>query len=90
MAERYTEDSPPQHEQLIKLSKLPKGARGFIRLHQENEFHRTLLEMGLLPGEIVSVEVIAPFGDPMALMVSGYLLSIRKSDADFIWVEVTD
>ena len=36
------------------------------------------------------VEMIAPLGDPMAIKIAGYYLSIRKSDADKIKVHITN
>ncbi len=43
--------------------------------------------MGCVPGEIVKVEKIAPLGDPISISVAGYNLSLRKTEADNIWVE---
>jgi ferrous iron transport protein A len=34
-----------------------------------------------LPGEQVILERLAPMGDPIAISVSGYSLSLRKSEA---------
>jgi ferrous iron transport protein A len=45
------------------------------------------MEMGCVPGEPVWVEMIAPMGDPMAINIAGYYLSIRKKEADKIWVQ---
>lgn len=44
--------------------------------------------MGCVPGEIVKVEKIAPLGDPISISVAGYNLSLRKTEADNIWVEL--
>ncbi len=46
------------------------------------------MEMGCLPGEPISVETIAPFGDPIIIKVTNYKLSLRKSEAFSIWIEV--
>ncbi len=56
---------------------------------EEGDFRLILLEMGCLPGEPVKVEMIAPLGDPMAIRIAGYYLSIRKTDADKIRVSIT-
>ena len=40
-----------------------------------------LLEMGFLPGTAVRLNFIAPLGDPVCVSVSGYDLSLRKSEA---------
>lgn len=72
----------------IRLSQLPKGKKAIIYEHQENDFELMLMEMGCIPGEPVLVEMIAPLGDPMAIKIAGYYLSIRKADADNVMVHV--
>lgn len=78
-----------QEEKTVRLSQLHKGTRAVIKSHDESEFQLTLMEMGCIPGEPVWVEMIAPMGDPMAIQIAGYYLSIRKTDADKIWVVIT-
>lgn len=46
------------------------------------------IEMGCLPGEKIVLSNIAPLGDPIAIEVSGYLLSLRKQEAATIVVKV--
>ncbi len=75
-------------DMLYRLSEMKSGAFGVIRRFDENEAQVKLMEMGCIPGEKVSVEAIAPLGDPIAIQVSGYRLSIRKNEAKHIWVEV--
>jgi len=75
-----------QEEKVMRLSKLRAGTKAVITSHEESEFQLTLMEMGCIPGEPVWVEMIAPMGDPMAIQIAGYYLSIRKKDADMIWV----
>ena len=43
--------------------------------------------MGFIPGELVTVEKKAPMGDPIAVSVAGYQLSLRLNEAEHIWVE---
>ncbi|MBI2894916.1 MAG: ferrous iron transport protein A [Deltaproteobacteria bacterium] len=45
-----------------------------------------LLEMGLTPGAPVEVVRRAPFGDPMQVRVRGYLLAIRRAQAEQVLV----
>ena len=45
-----------------------------------------LLEMGCLPGEMVRITGIAPFGDPIMVQVGAYRLSMRRADARHIVV----
>jgi len=73
-------------EQPIRLSRLPPHTKAVISSHEASDFELTLLEMGCIPGEPIWIEMIAPLGDPLAIQVAGYYLSIRKKDADKIWV----
>ena len=45
-----------------------------------------LLEMGLLIGTPVQLVRFAPLGDPVEVKVRGYHLTLRKHDAEQIWV----
>nr|WP_294859207.1 FeoA family protein [uncultured Fluviicola sp.] len=53
----------------------------------ESELKPKLLEMGLYPGKQLEVLFRAPFGDPIAVDVCGYTLSMRLSEANLIEVE---
>jgi ferrous iron transport protein A len=75
-----------EEQKAMRLSQLPKGIRAIIKSHDEGDFQLTLMEMGCVPGEAVWIEMIAPMGDPLAIQIAGYHLSIRKKDADKIWV----
>lgn len=71
------------------LSDLPLGTRAVVReLRGEPSLRLRLMEMGLVPGTVVSVRRRAPLGDPIELAVRGYSLSIRGSEASQIQVEV--
>lgn len=50
---------------------------------------RRLMDMGVLPGEQVKVEKIAPLGNPIEVTIKGYSLSLRKEEARGIEIEVT-
>lgn len=59
-----------------------------VRVGGEQTTRRRLLDMGLVTGEMVTVERVAPMGDPIAIVVKGYHLSLRKQEASQILVEV--
>lgn len=46
-----------------------------------------ILDMGVIPGEVVTLVKLAPMGDPMELKIHGYSLALRKADAALIEVE---
>ncbi len=45
-----------------------------------------LAEMGLIPGQHIMILYRAPLGDPMAIEVGDYVLSLRNSEASLIRV----
>jgi ferrous iron transport protein A len=58
---------------------------------ENDEIVIKLMEMGCIPGETMVVENRGPWGDPMSILVSGYRLSLRISEADSIIVKaITD
>ena len=71
-----------------KLSELKPGQKAVIREVSSEEINLKLMEMGCLPGELISVEQIAPLGDPVSVQVSGYRLSLRLDEAKHILVDV--
>lgn len=48
-----------------------------------------LLEMGLTPGVEIKLLGAAPLGDPLEFELRGYRLSIRKSEAQRVSVQLT-
>ena len=45
-----------------------------------------LMEMGLLVGTPIELVRFAPLGDPVEIKVRGYHLTLRKHEAEQIWV----
>jgi ferrous iron transport protein A len=71
------------------LSKLAPGERARITaIGAIGPMKRRLMDMGLLPGEEVLVQKIAPLGDPIEVKVKSYNLSLRRREAEGIAVEV--
>ena len=54
------------------------GGQGALRQH--------LLDMGVIPGAHLTVKKYAPMGDPMEIMIHGYELTLRLSEAMHIRV----
>ncbi|MEM9693426.1 MAG: FeoA family protein [Myxococcota bacterium] len=55
----------------------------------ERAFRRRLMELGLVPGTTVTIQKVAPLGDPLELIARGCRLSIRAAQAAAIEVEPT-
>jgi ferrous iron transport protein A len=72
----------------VKLSELKPGQEAVIVEFSGEEVSIKLMEMGLVPGETVLLEQVAPLGDPISVNVSGYHLSLRLSEAEQISVYI--
>lgn len=51
---------------------------------------RRIMDMGITKGCSIQIRKVAPLGDPIEVTVRGYELSLRKSDATNILVELQD
>jgi ferrous iron transport protein A len=69
-----------------KLSDLKMGESGVIHSFENDEIFLKLMEMGCIPGELITVEQIAPLGDPISISVAGYQLSLRMNEAESIFI----
>ena len=70
------------------LTSMRAGATATVAEIRLDPDHRgRLLEMGLLVGTQVEVVRYAPLGDPVEIKVRGYHLTLRRLDADQIWVK---
>lgn len=72
---------------LKKLSEIKIGKKVRINSFIKDDVFLKLMEMGCLPGEMICIEKIAPFGDPISIKVAGYTLSLRLNEAETILVE---
>ena len=55
----------------------------------QDEISLRLLEMGLTPGTPVTRIGTAPLGDPLEFEIRGYRLSLRKTEAARVAIEMT-
>jgi ferrous iron transport protein A len=70
-----------------RLTDLHPGQTGTIQSFEETELTIKLMEMGCVPGEQVTIDKVAPLGDPISILVAGYHLSLRLNEAEHIIVE---
>jgi ferrous iron transport protein A len=77
-------------ESTIKLSQLAIGSKAVVReLPRQGHASLRLREMGVLPGVAITLVRTAPFGDPLEIQVRGYNLTLRKSEAEQVMVEIS-
>jgi ferrous iron transport protein A len=70
------------------IQSLKKGQKAIIKDFDIDVVPLKLLEMGCLPGNIVELLQIAPFGDPLFLDINGSHLAIRLETACKIDVDI--
>ncbi len=71
----------------VTLNSLKKGEKAIIKDFDIEAIPLKLLEMGCLPGNLVELLQIAPFGDPLYLNINGSHLAIRVETAEKIAIE---
>jgi len=72
----------------MTLKDLQIGKSGIVeKVEGEKVLRRRLLEMGITPGTTVTVKKAAPMGDPIELLLRGYVLSLRLQDAERITIK---
>jgi ferrous iron transport protein A len=70
------------------IHSLKKGEKAIIKDFDIDIVPLKLLEMGCLPGNMVELLQIAPFGDPLYLNINGSHVAIRVETAREIEVEI--
>jgi ferrous iron transport protein A len=72
----------------MTLDKLPIGKTGTItKVGGEGQLRLRFLDMGLIPRTKVTMQKVAPMGDPIEILIRGYELTLRIAEAG--WIEVT-
>lgn len=75
-------------KQEITLNNLKIGKSGkVIKINNEGTIRRRLLDLGLIPGTIVTALLKSPFKDPIAYKIRNATIAIRKCDSKNIIVE---
>ncbi len=76
-------------EKEMRLNQLAPGIEAtVVRITGHGGARRRLMEMGIVPGTRITVNRVAPLGDPIDVLVKGYHLSLRRSEAAEVSVEV--
>lgn len=74
-----------------KLSEFKIGETGQIKIVEgEGRVRRRLFDMGVTPGANVTLIRKAPLGDPIEVNLRNYELTLRKSEAELVVMEVKE
>ena len=66
---------PGQRARVVSLSAACRGAE-----------RRRFMDLGILPGTLISAEMSNPSGDPIAYRIRGALIALRKDQANLIQI----
>ena len=76
---------------MMTLAQLPAGKSGVISsIGGTGALRCRLLDMGLIPRTRVTVQKVAPMGDPIQIRLRDYELTIRKEDAENIQLKAEE
>lgn len=73
---RLSELEPGESAEIVRISKASRGAE-----------RRRLMDLGILPGTLVSAEIKGPVGDPTAYRIRGALIALRREQAQRILIQ---
>jgi len=73
-------------DKTLNMLEIGQKAR-VIQVKGRGGSRKRLLDMGMVPGTVLSVTKKAPLGDPMDFKLKGYNLSLRKQEAEMVIVE---
>jgi len=74
------------HEMPLSEAKDDTPCR-IVRLEKGREVKRRLLDMGVIPGEQLTIRNRGPMGFPLEVLIQGYVLTLRKDEADSVIVQ---
>ena len=74
---------------MFSLKDLEVGQKAIVdKLEIDGSIKRRLLDIGLIPGSKIECIMKSPLGNPIAYMIKGAMIAIRKEDSDKIFVSV--
>ncbi|MCK5732083.1 MAG: FeoA domain-containing protein [Tenericutes bacterium] len=71
----------------MTLKEILPGEYCLVKQVYANNLRKRIIDMGLISGTKIFVKKTAPLGDPMEIIVRGYSLTLRKSEARTIIVD---
>jgi ferrous iron transport protein A len=69
------------------LADLQAGQTGVVtQLHSQGPERRRMMDLGIVPGTVITVEMNSPLGDPVAYRVRGALVALRCEQARLVFI----
>ncbi|MBP2657366.1 MAG: FeoA domain protein [Firmicutes bacterium] len=74
---------------LKTLNQLKPGEMGIVaKITGSGPIRSRIIDMGIVAGSKIYVQKLAPLGDPMEIKVKNFNLSLRKTEAAIIEVQM--
>jgi ferrous iron transport protein A len=93
MSDLDNEKSPMDtnnHSTNRTLADLSPGQSGVVKeLHSQGPERRRMMDLGMVPGTVITVEMNSPLGDPVAYRVRGALVALRREQARLVLIADT-
>jgi Fe2+ transport system protein FeoA len=78
-------------ENIITLDKLRKGQQAIVaRVNSRGPERRRLMDLGILPGTEIHVEMGNPLGDPIAYCVRDSIIALRNAQAQNVEISIQE
>lgn len=71
----------------MTLDQLAIGDRALIKSYSEEDLALKLMELGMIPNELVTMIRKAPVGDPIAIKIGNSVLALRIDEASAVQIE---
>jgi Fe2+ transport system protein FeoA len=76
---------------LKTLDQFKIGETGRVeKVTGEGRLRRRLFDMGVTPGATIYLRKKAPLGDPLEVTIRGYELTLRRSEAELVLLEMEE
>ncbi len=74
-----------------RLSEIKSGDTGVVtRIEGDGALRRRMMDMGIVRGAKIEKVRDAPLGDPVEFLLRGYHLTLRRVEAENVWLEVEE
>ncbi len=71
------------------MTEMDAGERGRVtRVEGGGALRRRMMDMGIVRGAEIEKVRDAPLGDPVEFLLKGYNLTLRRAEAEHVWLEV--
>jgi ferrous iron transport protein A len=72
----------------MTLNELKYGQKAQVVALNESPYSLRIMELGLVVGKEVSFKSKAPLGDPIAYVIGDTMISMRKSEAEQVEIQL--